>query len=54
MDAIKQYKELAQQSYGVQQFAGIATAVFRESSNGGDFIASVKEQFGIPLEVRMM
>lgn len=51
-NAIKGYRDLASSKYGAEKFTGIATAVFRESTNGEEFIKQVSRDLGIHLTVR--
>jgi exopolyphosphatase/guanosine-5'-triphosphate,3'-diphosphate pyrophosphatase len=55
LEAIRNLKAKAEKLAGSQvgelQFAGIATAVFREASNGSQFIETVKRELGIPFSV---
>lgn len=44
------YRTLALE-YGTNECAGIATAVFRESKNGAEFIKKVREEIGIDLQL---
>jgi exopolyphosphatase/pppGpp-phosphohydrolase len=50
-NAIKHYRDLASIEYNASHFTGIATAVFRESTNGGVFISQVSQELGISLKV---
>ncbi|MCE5317219.1 MAG: hypothetical protein LLG04_07640 [Parachlamydia sp.] len=36
---------------GAEEMAGVATAVFRESKNGGEFVQKVKDELGIGLKL---
>lgn len=47
---INEYRNLALQ-HGAVEMAGVATAVFRESKNGADFIAKVRSEMGIDLRL---
>lgn len=49
-EALEEFKEIAQ-GLGANEMAGVATAVFRESSNGNDFIDKVRDDLGINLQV---
>lgn len=44
------YRDIAA-GLGAEEMAGVATAVFRESKNGGEFIQKMKEELGIGLKL---
>lgn len=44
------YRDIAK-GLGAEDMAGVATAVFRESKNGGEFIQKMREELGIGLKL---
>lgn len=47
---LERYRTIAV-GLGAEELAGVATAAFRESKNGGDFIQKLKSEFGIDLKL---
>lgn len=50
VESVKKLKEIALQ-YGVEEFSGVATAVYRKAKNGLQLIQKYNELFGIPVQI---